>query len=92
MDLHARLTAYSWDIAGSLLGKVAFSLTSYGGVSPWIWVAACMVVWTAVFATRWNERVAYLVSGLCFLAFASAASSGNKAKRDMPWGSIWWEQ
>ncbi|HEY8151384.1 MAG TPA: hypothetical protein VIK51_20920 [Vicinamibacteria bacterium] len=43
MDEHPRTVAYAWDIAGSLLGTIAFTASSFLGVPPWAWVAAVML-------------------------------------------------
>ncbi len=75
MDHHPRLVAYSWDIAGSLLGTIVFALTSYLGVPPWVWIALGMSIWAFVFVDRWGPRIACIASGACFLALTQTSHS-----------------
>jgi len=66
MDEHPRAVAYGWDIAGSLLGTVAFTASSFLGVPPWVWVAAIMVAWAFLFERKWSRRLPVLAAGAAF--------------------------
>lgn len=70
MDAHPRLTAYSWDIAGSLLGTIAFTITAYLGLPPWAWVTFVLCVFGWFFVPSWRRKIAFLVSGSAFLLLA----------------------
>jgi SAM-dependent methyltransferase len=70
MEPHARLVAYGWDIAGSLLGTVAFSATAFLGVPPWVSVAVLLPLWALVMERQLYLRAAVALSGLAFLFFA----------------------
>jgi spermidine synthase len=76
MDGHPRLVAYGWDIAGSLLGTVLFSVSSIMGVPPWAWVASITALGAFVLTPRAWERAALVASGLAFLVFANAPLVG----------------
>jgi SAM-dependent methyltransferase len=70
MDAVPRLTAYSWDLAGSLLGTVLFTTTAYLGVPPWAWVTLALWLFGAFFAPGWVQRGACLAAGALFLLLA----------------------
>ena len=70
MDAHPRLTAYGWDIAGSLAGTVTFALAAAAGVPPWVWPVVLAPVWAFVFPAPAIQRVAVIVAGAVFLTFA----------------------
>jgi SAM-dependent methyltransferase len=70
MDAHPRLVAYSWDIAGSLLGTAIFALSSYASLPPWIWPPILMLVWAALFVRGRAARALHVLAGAAFLLFA----------------------
>jgi hypothetical protein len=70
MDEHPRLVAYSWDIAGSLAGTIAFSLSSWAGLPPWIWPVGIAGAWAGVFERTPLRRALFALAGLPFLVFA----------------------
>lgn len=72
MDPHPRLVAYGWDIAGSLLGTLAFAATAFLGLPPWTWVAVLLPLWAVVMDARPWLRAATAVSGLAFLVFSQS--------------------
>lgn len=69
MDAHPRLVAYGWDIAGSLVGTLLFTLSSYLELPPWVWPPVLMGLWALLVLRRAAARAACLASGLLFLAF-----------------------
>jgi SAM-dependent methyltransferase len=69
MEPHPRLIAYGWDIAGSLLGTVAFAGAAFAGVPPWTWVVVLLPLWALLVETQRAVRLAAAASGLAFLAF-----------------------
>lgn len=77
MDGHARLHAYGWDIAGSLIGTIAFAVASAFGVPPWLWppVVALMLL---VISRRSLSAYATCLAGALFLMFGVEA-------RDAQW-------
>jgi SAM-dependent methyltransferase len=66
MDEHPRTVAYGWDIAGSLLGTLAFTASSFLGLPPWVWVTAIMVAWAFLFERTWGRRLPVLAAGAVF--------------------------
>lgn len=48
MDVHPRLRAYGWDIAGSLFGTVAFAIASALGAPHWIWPGVVALMWLLI--------------------------------------------
>lgn len=68
MDRHPRLSAYAWDIAGSLLGTVLFAVSAALSTPPWAWMPVVSVLWAALFAVR--LRVLHALPGFAFLLFA----------------------
>jgi SAM-dependent methyltransferase len=72
MDELPRLTAYSWDLAGSLLGTVLFTATAYLGMPPWAWVTLALWSFGWCFVPGWTKRGACLVAGAAFLLLARA--------------------
>ena len=77
MDEYPRIIAYGWDIAGSLLGTVAFAAASFAGVPPWWWVVAAGCAWALLFETRLPLRIAAAAAALAFLLFAAPELSGR---------------
>ncbi|MBX3432678.1 MAG: hypothetical protein KF847_05110 [Pirellulales bacterium] len=73
MDEHPRLTAYSWDIAGSLLGTIAFAASSYLQVPPWVWPPVVGVLWAALLSRRWLMRASVAAAGGAFLLFSQTS-------------------
>jgi SAM-dependent methyltransferase len=76
MDGHPRLVAYGWDIAGSLLGTVTFSASSFAGLPPWAWIALIMTLGALVLTRTRLERALLLAAGLGFLLLARAPLPG----------------
>jgi hypothetical protein len=81
MDLHGRLTAYGWDIAGSLVGTLLFSLSAYARVPPWVWPP--LVATGAAFshARRPVSKAAVVLAGCSFLFL-------SQSKLDSLWSPI----
>ncbi|MAT68995.1 MAG: hypothetical protein CMJ58_05670 [Planctomycetaceae bacterium] len=73
MDQFPRLTAYSWDIAGSIAGTVAAAACAYLAAPPWAWPMLVAVIWSFVIARSWVLRTATLATGAAFLMFAASA-------------------
>ena len=76
MNAHARLRAYGWDIAGSLIGTVVFALASAFGVPPWIWPAVVGGLWLIV-QRRSLAAYATCLAGAAFLLFGVGAQSSR---------------
>lgn len=73
MDRHPRLVAYGWDIAGSLVGTLAFTLTSFLGVPPWVWPPILTLLWAVYVIDGWQRRAVWMAAGASFLGFADTA-------------------
>jgi SAM-dependent methyltransferase len=67
MDLHPRLVAYGWDIAGSLAGTLAFSLSAFARVPPWLWPPLVATGAAFTHARRPLARLAIVLAGTSFL-------------------------
>jgi SAM-dependent methyltransferase len=78
MDRHPRLTAYGWDIAGSLVGTIAFSLSALARVPPWVWPPLVATAAAFGYARRPLAKVAIVLAGLSFLLLARS-----------PFASLW---
>jgi hypothetical protein len=76
MEEHPRLVAYGWDVAGSLLGTVLFSVSAFFGVPPWAWVAVVATLCALVLTRSWLERGLLVAAGLAYLSFAYSALGG----------------
>ncbi len=76
MDQRPRLVAYGWDIAGSLLGTILFSVSSMMGVPPWAWVATLAALCAFVLTPRTFERAFLVAAGLAFLLFSRSPLEG----------------
>ncbi len=70
MSRHERLSAYGWDLAGSLGGVLIFVLASAARFPPWLWPCIVMVVWSVVFVRTALCRLLYASAGLIFLGFS----------------------
>jgi hypothetical protein len=77
MDEHARITAYGWDIAGSLAGTLSFAASSFAGVPPWLWVVVAGCTWSLLLDTAGRRRVAAAAASLAFLLFAWSEPAGR---------------
>jgi SAM-dependent methyltransferase len=77
MDVHPRLTAYSWDVAGSLLGTVLFSATALLQLPPWAWIAATAALAAPFLGKTRRERVALVAAGLGFLVLSRSPIPGR---------------
>ncbi|HTO54804.1 MAG TPA: hypothetical protein VMR50_15570 [Myxococcota bacterium] len=82
---HPRLSAYGWDIAGSLSGTIAFSLSSWAGIPPWIWPIAIGVAWAAALERVVWRRALFALAGVPFLWLATSA-------RDSAWSPYYYVQ
>ncbi len=65
-----RLTAYGWDIGGSLAGTAVFAAASALKVPPWVWPPILMAAWAAVFLKRPRQRLIWVAAGAVYLVFA----------------------
>jgi hypothetical protein len=72
MDRQPRLVAYSWDIAGSLVGTLLFAFASWMRLPPWIWPAILLPVWAVVFLSSKWKRLLWVSAGLLFLFFSQS--------------------
>jgi len=72
MDQYPRLVAYSWDLAGSITGTVAFAVGSYFGMPPWLWVPIGALMWGLVQVRNWPARTIHIAAGALFLVFVSS--------------------
>lgn len=70
MDRFPRLTAYGWDIAGSLIGTIAFSLGSWLEVPPYVWPPIAAGLWARFLVPGARFKIAVMLSGAFFLALA----------------------
>ncbi|MCX6106807.1 MAG: hypothetical protein NTY08_13345 [Proteobacteria bacterium] len=70
MDQHERLTSYAWDIGGSLVGTILFTVSALFSVPPYVWIFLVPVVFALLLNFDMDRRVAYIVAGACFLSFA----------------------
>src|SRR5438093_3591480 len=75
MDLHARLTAYGWDIAGSLVGTLVFSLAAFARIPPWTFPPLVATGAAFGFARRPVARAAIVLAGCSFLLLSQAPFS-----------------
>lgn len=72
MQGHPRLTAYAYDLIGSLLGTIVFAFVSYLGCPPWVLIAVTGVAWALVFCDDINVRMSHFFAASAFLCFAMA--------------------
>lgn len=70
MSRFPRLTAYGWDIAGSLCGTLVFAASSLLHLPPWVWPPVITVVWAIVFGRSWALRTMIILSGTIFLTLS----------------------
>ena len=66
------LTAYRWDIIGSILGTLAFTLVSFLRAPSWVWPVVTLVLLWALYGTLlpWVSRIA-MVAVVGVLVFES---------------------
>jgi hypothetical protein len=69
------LTAYRWDIIGSILGTLAFTLVSFLRAPSWVWPVVTLVLLWALYGTLlpWISRLA-MVAVVGVLVFESLAA------------------
>ncbi len=69
------LTAYRWDIIGSILGTLSFTIISFLRAPSWVWpVVTLVIVWALYgFALPWVSRIAMVVI-IGALAFESLSA------------------
>jgi len=75
MDKFPRLTAYSWDIAGSLLGTLIFFLSAYLGIPPWVWIPLGTGLWSYFILKSRKSRTINILISCLFLLFASSPNN-----------------
>ncbi|CAN5638515.1 hypothetical protein BH23PLA1_BH23PLA1_09640 [soil metagenome] len=75
-----RVAAYSTDVAGSLLGILAFALASWLQTTPLLWFAVAGMIFVAVGPGRTPLQVGSLL-GLLALSALSAHGWGSEQKR-----------
>ncbi len=66
MNEYPRLAAYSWDIAGSIIGIVLFSLSSLLSTPPWIWTIVVGIAWALLFAKSRAHQICTMLASLLF--------------------------
>src|SRR6478736_2119544 len=72
MDRLPRLTAYGWDIAGSLAGIVVFVVSSQLRVPPWVWPPVLALGLSVLLVRSLPARVGWVSAGCLFLTLAQA--------------------
>ena len=72
MNHHPRLRGYGFDLGGSLLGTLVFTLASFLQLPPWVWPPLLLGGWAALFVRGWGKRALCLAVGLAFLVLARA--------------------
>lgn len=70
MNEQPRLRGYGWDIFGSLVGSVLFSVSAAIHVPPWIWPSLVLGLWALFIEPRWVLRGATVLAGVLFLTLA----------------------
>ncbi|OGQ95317.1 MAG: hypothetical protein A2284_07940 [Deltaproteobacteria bacterium RIFOXYA12_FULL_61_11] len=70
MARQARLPAYGWDLLGSLLGTILFSLSASVWLPPWLWPPLCALAWIAAAKPGFRIGSAALLAGLAFTVLA----------------------
>jgi hypothetical protein len=72
------LTAYRWDIIGSILGTLAFTLVSFLRAPSWVWpVVTFVALWALYgFALPWVSRIAmvFVIGALVFESMTAGVS------------------
>ncbi len=76
------LTAYSWDIAGSLTGITAFGLLSTLRQGPIVWFAIGLGVWLIVSLNDWRFAGAMALAGAVVLGITSWMSNASPGSRE----------
>ncbi len=69
MQLHGRLKAYGFNLLGSLLGVILFSLASYLKCPPWALIAGAGVAWALLFRSGKAGLVLQCFAALLFAVF-----------------------
>ncbi len=72
----ATLWGYCWDLAGSLVGVIAFAIVGYTGVFPVVWfgvVALSAAVFVGFRARRWAVFVPFVLAVLAIVSVAEKA-------------------
>jgi hypothetical protein len=77
MDRHPRLSAYSWDIGGSLFGTLLFAAASFAQVPPWVWPLVLTLLWSLVF---FRGLLKFAIYTLCGVLFFFLANSPNPSR------------
>lgn len=68
MEPFPRLTAYGWNIAGSLAGTLSFVLCSLLYIPPWIWPPVLTLIWSLLFVQSKLKKMIYALSGIVFIS------------------------
>lgn len=79
------LWGYSWDLLGSLLGVVAFTVTGFLGVFPWLWFALVMVASVVCLFPDGRWRV---TAGLIGIVIVTTVSVAERAQLYSPYYAI----
>ncbi len=74
------LTAYKWDLVGSVLGIATFSALSFVGVRPIVWGAVIAVVFLLTVPLRKPLALGALAVGLILLFVPLAAELGDASR------------
>lgn len=77
MSAFPRLTAYGWDIFGSLAGTLLFLAASALRAPPWIWPPITMLFCAAALVRSWPSRLAHLGAGALFFVFSQTSYSAQ---------------
>ncbi len=73
MDKHPRLKAYGYDIGGSVVGTILFSIASGYAIPPWIWPPLLALIYAVVFLPTALERLTLIIAG-ALVAFSTTTS------------------
>lgn len=73
MDKHPRLSAYGYDIGGSIAGTLIFSIISGLAIPPWIWPPILSLIYAAIFLPSVIERLTLILAG-ALVAFSTTTS------------------
>lgn len=72
-----RLQAYRYDLCGSLIGIILFTIFSFLGVPPLIWFLAISMAFVILFGkTGWSVSFALLISTLAMFAYPIISQKG----------------
>lgn len=76
--LERPLAGYTLDLAGSLAGVVVFAAVSFGGLLPWTWFGALMVLGSLILAgSRVWERMVFVALGVAVVGLVAVAERAS---------------